>query len=111
MKIATKLGIGILVLIILSPLGLILPEYFKSGSAWGEWNMQKLKELVGFVPKGLAKLSGIWKAPFADYSLKPGGGRGLLHLSLEYIIAGFMGVVVTVVLVLLIGKRLTKKGN
>ncbi len=37
MKITTKFLIGIAVLIVLSPLGLILPEHFKAGSAWGEW--------------------------------------------------------------------------
>ena len=37
MKIITKLWIGMIVLICLSPLGLLIPEHFKAGAAWGEW--------------------------------------------------------------------------
>ncbi len=44
MKIVTKLWIGLAVLIVLSPLGLILPERFKAGDAWGEWGTDGVKE-------------------------------------------------------------------
>jgi len=37
MTLTGKLWIGIGALIVLSPLGLILPDQFKAGSAWGEW--------------------------------------------------------------------------
>lgn len=39
MKTITKLWLLIIVLVILTPLGLILPAYFKSGPAWGEWGV------------------------------------------------------------------------
>ena len=61
MKITTKLWIGVGALIILSPLGLIIPDHFKAGSAWGEWGADKIQKLVGYVPKGLGKLSSLWK--------------------------------------------------
>ena len=38
MKTTTKLWIGLGVLAIASPLGLYLPDTFKAGEAWGEWN-------------------------------------------------------------------------
>ena len=63
MKTITKFLIGLVVLIILSPLGVILPEHFKAGSAWGEWGSDEMQKLVGYVPTGLAKLSGLWSAP------------------------------------------------
>lgn len=53
MKTATKLWIGIGILILLSPLGLLLPEHFKAGDAWGEWGAGTFKELVGYIPQGL----------------------------------------------------------
>ena len=37
MKTITKLWILAAALVILSPLGLMMPGYFKSGPAWGEW--------------------------------------------------------------------------
>jgi hypothetical protein len=37
MKGMKRLWCGLLVLILISPLGLILPGVFKSGAAWGEW--------------------------------------------------------------------------
>ena len=40
MKTITKLWIFIAVLVILTPIGLVLPAYFKSGPAWGEWVAQ-----------------------------------------------------------------------
>lgn len=88
MKLTTKLWIGIILLILLSPLGLILPAYFHSGSAWGEWK----------------KLSALWRAPIPDYAFKGWEEKGLGHLSLAYIISALAGVAVTVLVVLVIGK-------
>ena len=51
MKLTTKFWIGIVVLIVLSPLGLILPEHFKAGSAWGEWGADEMQKLVGMFLK------------------------------------------------------------
>ena len=57
MKITTKFWIGLGVLAVLSPLGLLLPEHFKAGSAWGEWGIDEIQRLAGYVPVGLEKLS------------------------------------------------------
>ena len=37
MRTTSKLWLGVIILAFLSPLGLLLPEYFKAGDAWGEW--------------------------------------------------------------------------
>ncbi|MFZ6017830.1 MAG: hypothetical protein ACOYU0_09610 [Nitrospirota bacterium] len=52
-----KLWIGIVILIILSPIGLAFPEFFKASGAWGEWGVDELKDIVGYIPEGLKKLS------------------------------------------------------
>jgi len=111
MKIITKLWIGIAILIILSPLGLILPEHFKAGSAWGEWGVEEIKELVGYVPKGLEKLANLWNAPLPDYAFKGWEEKGLPHLSFAYIISAIIGIALIVIFVLLIGKFLVQKDD
>ncbi len=111
MKITTKFWIGIVALIILSPLGLILPEHFKAGSAWGEWGADEMQKLVGYIPKGLVKLASLWNAPIPDYAFKGWEEKGLSRLSFAYIISAVVGVIITVLAVLLIGKILAKKGD
>ena len=111
MKTVTKFWIGIAILIILSPLGLILPEHFKAGSAWGEWGADEMQKLVGYIPQGLEKLSSFWNAPMPDYAFKGWEERGLPHLSFAYIISAAVGVGIIIVIVLAIGKILAKKDD
>ena len=111
MKITTKFLIGIAVLVVLSPLGLILPEHFKAGSAWGEWGTDEMQKLVGYVPKGLVKLSSFWNAPMPDYAFKGWEGKGLPHLSFAYIISAIVGIGIIVLVMMGIGKLLAKKGD
>ena len=113
MKIISKLWILIGVLIVLSPLGLllglVLPEQFKAGAAWGEWGADKMRQLVGYIPKGLEKLSSIWNAPITDYAFKGWENKSLQALSLAYIVSALIGVLAVVCVVLLIAKILRKK--
>jgi len=109
MKITTKLWIGLAVLIVLSPLGLIIPDHFKAGSAWGEWGAEEMKELVGYIPQGLSKLAGLWNAPIPDYAFKGWEEKDLPQLSFAYIISAIVGIAITAGLVLLIGRVLAKK--
>jgi len=111
MKITAKLWIGLGILIVLSPLGLILPEYFKAAAAWGEWGAGEVKNLVGYIPRGFEKLSTLWNAPIPDYAFRGWEEKGLPHSSAAYIVSAVLGITVTVVLVLLIGKILAKKGD
>ena len=111
MKITIKFWLGLGILIILSPLGLLLPERLKAGAAWGEWGIEELRQLVGYVPLGLKKLSGIWNAPIPHYAFKGWEENSLPRLSFAYIISAVIGIAVIVILVLLIGKMLSKKGD
>jgi cobalt/nickel transport protein len=109
MKTMTKLWIGLGILIFLSPLGLFLPAHFKAGDAWGEWGTDAFKELIGYIPQGLEKLSDIWSAPIPDYAFKGWEEKGLPYLSLAYIISALTGIIIVVLVVLLIGKALAKR--
>lgn len=109
MKTITKLWILIIILAILVPIGLILPEYFKAGAAWGEWSPEEIKALIGYMPKGLERLSSFWHAPIPDYAFKGWEGRSIGPLSLAYVISAITGIAVTIGIVFLIGKILGKK--
>lgn len=109
MKTKVKLWTGIAVLAILSPLGLILPERFKSTAAWGEWSSAEVGKLAGYIPRGLEKLSALWNAPLADYCIRGWESKGLAQLSIGYIISAALGIAATVAAMLLIGKFLAKK--
>lgn len=111
MKTTTKFWIGLAVLIILSPLGLILPEHFKAGAAWGEWGAEEMTRLVGYIPQGLEKLSSLWGAPIPDYAFKGWEEKGLPHLSFAYIISAVVGIALTVAVVFGLGRMLTKKDD
>ena len=110
MKLTTRLWIGLGIFILLSPLGLILPDRFKAGSAWGEWGADEMEKLVGYVPQGLKHLSELWNAPMPDYAFKGWEEKGLTHLSLAYIVSAILGVALIVLATWAIGKCVTKKG-
>lgn len=121
------LWIGLVVLALLSPLGLFLPERFKAvEGAWGEWNAEelgkRLESVVSrpssvvrdesvadderrntddhsrFVPAGFQKLADIWIAPLADYTRAAEAAPFATH-ALWYILSAFMGIVFTVVVI------------
>ncbi len=109
MKTTTKFWIGLGVLVILSPLGLLLPEKFKAGSAWGEWGVEEVQELVGYIPAGLGKLSSLWNAPLPDYAFKGWEEKPLFNLSLAYIFSAVAGILLCVGAAFALGKILSKK--
>lgn len=109
MKIITKLSIGIAILIVLSPLGLILPEHFKAGSAWGEWGADQMQKLVGYIPEGLEKLSSVWSAPIPDYAFKGWEEKGLPYRSFAYGASAVIGILIIAIVTLIIGKVLAGK--
>jgi hypothetical protein len=109
MKTTTKLWIGLGALAIISPIGLYLPHKFKTGDAWGEWDANKIKGLVGYVPHGLNKLSSLWNAVMPNYAFKGWEDKSLGHLSFAYIVSAVAGMCLIGGVVSLIGKFLAKK--
>lgn len=109
MKTITKLWVLIIILAILAPVGLMLPAYFKAGAAWGEWSPEDIKALIGYMPKGLERLSSFWCAPIPDYVFKGWVEKSIGRISLAYAISGITGIAVTIGIIFLIGKFLGKK--
>ena len=111
MKTIAKLGIGVGILAILSPIGLIVPGLFRAGSAWGEWSSAELKELIGYVPGGLERLSSIWTAILPDYSFSGWENKGIGNISFAYILSAIVGIALCAGLSFLLGKFLSKNDN
>ncbi len=107
----TKLWLGVIILALLSPLGLLLPEYFKAGDAWGEWGNDTIKESAGYLPQGLDRLSQTWNAPLPDYAFKGWEGKGLPRLGIAYVFSAIVGIAATALAAVLYGKILAGRGG
>jgi hypothetical protein len=96
-----NLVIGMVVLIILAPLGLLAV-----GETFGEWGSEELKEKIGYVPSGLEKLSSLWSAPIPDYAI-PGdeSQRGMVF---AYYLSALIGVAICAGLLYFVGKMVAK---
>jgi len=94
------LWIGLGVLIIATPLGLLAP-----GTAWGEWSSRELAHRgLGFVPERLAKLETLWGAPLARYDLPALG-----NTSLGYVLSAILGIALVAVVIWLFTWLLTPR--
>ncbi len=85
-----KLWIGIGILALLTPLGIIIPALFGAGGAWGEWSIEEIRKLTGFAPHGMERLSKLWRPPLPNYAV-PGQGRGLVGGSIGYLATAVVG--------------------
>ncbi len=102
-----KLWIGLFILALLSPIGIILPEKFKTGGAWGEWGPEEIEKLLGYVPEGLKKLSELWKAPVPDYNFG-GEGASMTIQVISYVASGLIGILAVGLVIYLISKLIVR---
>lgn len=109
MNTAAKLWIALAALIVLSPLGLLIPAWLGGGTAWGEWSAEELRRLVGYLPRGMAQLADLWRAPLPDYALPGQENASLSALSASYIISALVGAAVVVGVTILVGKVLARR--
>ncbi len=64
--------IALVALALLTPLGILA-----IGSAWGEWDLETIKEFVGYTPIGIREAEEKRPvAPFPDYEVPGLGGEG-----------------------------------
>ncbi len=105
MKLSKRLAIGLGLLVIFTPLGIIIPRAVRSGDAWGEWGVDEVSKLAGYCPQGLKKLAGIWHAPLPDYTLMNREGAG------AYFVSGLIGSIAVILAVLLIAGKLSGKNE
>jgi cobalt/nickel transport system permease protein len=84
-----------------TPIGLLA-----SGTAWGEWGVDELKDLgLGFIPSGLQRFAEWWPAPLPDY------GWPRMGAVIGYILSAFIGIALVALLLWLLGRALIRKGQ
>src|SRR3989338_2084258 len=59
-----RLWIGLAILIMLTPVGLLA-----KGTAWGEWATEELTAIFGYAPEGMRRLEGLWTSLLPDYNI------------------------------------------
>jgi cobalt/nickel transport protein len=87
-----RLWIWLGMMALLSPVGILVPAMFHAQGAWAEWDAQTLKQLVGYVPKGIKKYTGVWKPLIPDYNLF-GEHASVVAQVFSYILASIIGVI------------------
>jgi cobalt/nickel transport protein len=92
MKEYRKLWLALVVLALVSPVGLYLPEVMNAGAAWGEWGVDEIKQMIGYAPAGMQRTADIWKAPIPDYAPPGQANASLPRLSLFYILSALTGI-------------------
>jgi len=97
-----KLWIGIAVLVILTPLGLLA-----TGTAYAEWGSDELQQTLGYVPEGVAHGESLWSALLPGYSV-PGLEGSFLSSSIGYILSAITGIALIYIATLALGKFISK---
>ncbi len=105
----TKMWIVIALLALISPVGILLPDKLGAGAAWGEWGIDEIEKMVGYVPQGMQKLAEFWQSPLPDYNLKGWDQMGMGMQSLAYVLSAIIGIAVVVAVVILLGKIAVKE--
>lgn len=82
-----KLLIGLIILAILSPLGIILPSLFHSKQPFAEAPVDSVKKEMGYEQKELINDSKSYSAPLEDYELG-NTHNSILRKSIYYLISG-----------------------
>ena len=91
--------IGLIALIVLTPIGLLAP-----GTAWGEWGREELARLgLGYIPAGFDQWSNLWNAPLPDYDIP-----ALNNPTMAYIVSAVFGVASVFIVILAIGWLLAR---
>jgi cobalt/nickel transport protein len=106
-KLQKRILVILILLCLITPVGILLPMVFNAGDAWGEWSAQTLKDLIGYVPKGLVKYSNVWNAPLPDYMVNE-DDTSVVHQSGYYIVSGIIGATVAYIVMLLISKLIVR---
>ena len=100
-RIVKNFAIGLVVLIILAPLGLLAV-----GETFGEWSNEEIQEKLGFVPEGLERLSSLWGAPLSDYAFP--NDESQMGAIAAYILSGIIGVAICGSFLYYVGKKIAK---
>jgi ABC-type Fe3+ transport system permease subunit len=97
------LWIGLVILIVLAPLGLLA-----EGTAFGEWGPEELQKELGYVPSGIEAGGNLWHSLFPDYTVA-GFEGSFLQSAIGYILSAIVGVCLIYLATLALGKFIAKR--
>jgi hypothetical protein len=98
-----KLWIGLAILMVLAPLGLL-----EEGTAFGEWGPEELQKELGYVPSGIEAGGNLWHSLFPDYTVAGFEGN-FLQSAIGYILSAIIGVGLIYLATIALGKFLAKR--
>ena len=101
-KTSKRLWIGLGVLIILTPLGLLA-----SGTAWGEWGTDELFAMFGFVPERMEGLMNFWYSLLPDYAIA--GMEGPLGSVIGYMFSAIAGTALIILFAFIFGRLIFRE--
>lgn len=106
-KTQKKLWAGLVIMALLSPVGILLPEWLNAGDAWGEWGSKTLEKVLGYLPEGMKQYADFWKAPVPDYQLGGDNASKTVRI-VSYIFSGLFGIVVVALVIYGISRVIVK---
>ena len=98
--------IGIILLLVFAPLGLLA-----TATAWGEWSPEELQGELGFVPEGLDRFGGFWSGVFPDYTLPGQEGEGFWTSVPGYLVSGAVGITIIAALTYAVVRLLSRRSQ
>lgn len=84
---------GLCILALVCPAGIIIPRLFHAQGAWGEWHSNEIRQQTGVTPSGMMQNEKLWKAPMEDYRIGK-KEKGLWWDIFSYLAAAVCGLVV-----------------
>jgi len=102
---------ALLVMALLTPVGIYLPEILQAGGAWGEWSVREVRRMVGYAPEGMGKTAGAWKAPVPDYGQNAPEGTPFPRRGIRYLLSAFLGISACGAAAYLLVRRRGKTGD
>lgn len=104
-----KFWIVLAALALLAPLGLYLPKIMKAGAAWGEWGIEEIREMIGYVPAGMEREAGRWNAPMPDYAPPGRENSPFRRQGMWYMVSAVLGVAACGAGGYLLGRWMTRR--
>jgi len=105
------LVVALVVMALLTPVGIYLPEILKAGGAWGEWGVAEVRKRVGYAPEGMKKTARSWKAPVPDYAQGGGEESSFPRRGFRYLLSACLGVAACGGAAYLLARRLSGHGD
>lgn len=111
MKPYRTLLIALLVMALLAPIGVYLPQILKAGSAWGEWGIEEVRRMVDYAPAGMEKTAERWKAPMPDYAPAGREDASSPARGFYYLLSAFLGAAACGAGAWLLARRIARRGG